>query len=261
MALWDIEINEKPLASPTLRWGIDVFEGAHVIPDRKDFLTSNPLAVGANVTLGPYDTALFSLGGWVEGDTPHEAEVAAAHLVSQFGPSGGGAQGFRWRGHDGAWRYAEMRVLASQLEPRGRRGYRFSVAMENLLGAWYGDWVSTERTIGGWLPGSPGAWPSFIASVDVVGPVTSPVLQAGDTSPVRFDGTVPAGEVLRFNSHPTKVNALWRGYASELGSCTYSPTWGYLFNLIHRPEGLLRVTGAGLSSESKFILQYRPVLP
>lgn len=272
MALWDIKIDDVPFVSSNVNvsWAVDTFEGAHVVPVRKDFVSKSPLSPGARALLGPYDTFTFSLGGWVQTQTESGAETALAQMLGFFGSEDGKPAMFAWDGEpvpgqdwDSGWRRAEIRVLASTITKTGPTSYRFKIALENLWGAWYSAWYDLGDAEGP-INGSgvkihSGTWPTYFAEVDVFGPVTNPTLHCGDAPAIRYNGTIASGQWLTWKSFPPRATDT---NGSVLADCSYTARWGYLFNLTPYAPGKVnwdkvKVTGSGTNSDSTFRVRYR----
>ena len=104
-------------------------------------------------------------------------------------------------------------------------------------------------------PSGPRPWPSFHARIDIVGPVTNPVLTTDEGS-IRYNGTIPTGQYVALNASPPSAFYGLTG-AGILPDCTYTPKWGYLYSLLNT----VRVTGAGITAGTSWEVTWRPVLP
>ena len=251
--LWDMALDGvalKPKVADT--WGIDDFDGLHIIPDRKSYETDSYVRPGSIVDLGPYAAFDFSISGWVAADSEEDTLRAVNDLLGRFGKQKA-PMILSWKAVPEN-RLGEVTVQHSRATRVSAKFYTFKIALRNLWGAWYSEVKRTGDRAFNASPMRLGVdqFESYIGTFSLTGPATNPLVKVDGVSVWQFNGSIPAGKTLQFNLFPS-----WAVLDGKhvMAQCSYSARWGHLFAL----RNTLQISASGITAASKWSCSYRDV--
>lgn len=252
MAIYDVRVNGVSLM--TMAYGVDVFDGRRVVPQRRVSAATIPGVQGQSLYYGEFEPAHFKIGLWVKAALPGAAPTAAGleanldtvlKLFTQRGPVT-----VSWEGPNSKWRTAHARVV-SEITPEidyGALSARVEVLFENPDSFWIGEsYTFTTTTMGSFVPITNAASMTGVdakSTVRLYGPATNPSITIGDFV-CSYTGVVPSGGWIEYNSAALRAeDHLNQGIGPKV-----SQTKPVFFNIEPGSQVLVQGAGAGARLE------------